>query len=71
MSEQEEVIYSECDEHGRYEGEGICMLCYAEQQERVERESPALRLEVTSEKLRARAVEELARRNGGYRDNPH
>ena len=56
---------SVCEKHGEHTGE-ICLQCYAVQQERVERESPPLRLENTTEKLRARVLEKLATRNGHH-----
>lgn len=54
---------STCEEHGEYEGE-VCLLCYAEQQVRVERESLPLRYANTAPALRDRVRAELADRNG-------
>jgi len=52
-----------CAEHGEHAGE-VCIQCYAIQQERVERESLPLRLQVTTENQRRKVLAILAERNG-------
>lgn len=53
-----------CDEHGEQPTSGeVCLVCYAEQQERVERESAPLREANTAERLHAWAVAEHGRRS--------
>jgi hypothetical protein len=57
---------STCYEHEQprsFEGE-VCLLCYAEQQARVERESLPLRYANTAPALRDRVRAELAAMNG-------
>ena len=60
MGEPETYV---CPRHGEHSYQ-VCLKCYGEQQERVERESAPLREENTTENLRARVLSVMASSNG-------
>ena len=65
--EPEELV---CEVHGPRTTQ-VCVLCFAIQQERVERESLPLRMANTAEALRKRVLEHLAQSNGHSHGHAH